>query len=196
MPTENFMVQLAITGQAAGSPQAQIWYCSIITQFFHACPHVIPCSISCGNCRIMWSVTWFLLQVKHNIHIEITTINTHYSLCMAYNTVYYSLHVTSPYLGQYFRWSGGHTTVPVWDRVIGLVVPTTGSAGTTSCSSSEWVLKWERFLLTWPEAVSTAFDLGASNACTTHPVAWNLVSTQTGWSSGSNSSVLTLWHWS
>ena len=99
---------------------------------------------------IAWLIMWFLLQLKHNIHIEITTTNTHYSICMAYNT---SLHVTSPFLGQYLRWSGGRITVPVWDWVTGLVVETSPSVRNP------------------------------------------LVSTQTGsWYSGSDGSVLTLWH--
>ena len=41
----------------------------------------------------------------------------------------------------------------------------------------------------------TTYDLGASNALESRPgVSNQLVSTQTGWSSGSDGSVLSLWH--
>ena len=49
-------------------------------------------------------------------------------------------------LGQYLKRSGGRTTVSVWDWVTGLLGAMTVSAG-TACSTSERVLKCERFLL-------------------------------------------------
>ena len=98
--------------------------------------------------------------------MEVATTNIHFSI---YN-LQHSLHVTSPPLDQYLKRSGGHTctTVPVWDRVTGLLGAMTISAR-TACLTSERVLKCKRFLLSCPESVSATYDLGTSTACKTLP---------------------------
>ena len=50
-----------------------------------------------------------------------------------------------------------------------LLGPTDDSVGTMASSASEQILKWARFLLGWPEAISTTYDLGVSAACETWP---------------------------
>ena len=76
--------------------------------------------------------------------------------------------------------------VPVCDWVTGLWGVVEVSAGKIVSCGVDWILKWEQFLLSWPENVSTTYDLGASAAWSTlAEVRSPLVLTQTGWSSGS-----------